>query len=383
MNIIGTENYTFIGNKIRLLPTKEQEELFFKSAGCSRFIYNWALNKQIENYKNGNKFIKDNDLRKEMTQLKKQKEFEWLNDVGSNVLKQAVKDLCLAYKKFFDKKAGFPKHKNRKSNISFYVNYESIKKTKNGVQCEKLGNIKTAEPLPKLLKGEKHYLCPRISYDGKYWYIGFSRKIKTYKTNLNNNILGIDLGIKNLATCSDKKVYKNINKTKKVKNLKKKLKRLQRKVSKKYLVNKVGEKFIKTKNIVKLERKIKLVYRTLTNIRVNYTHQVTTEIVKTKPSKIVMETLKIKNMLKNKHLSNATSEQSFYRFTYFMEYKCKLYGIEFVKADMFYPSSKLCSCCGEIKKDLKLNDRIYKCCNCGLEIDRDYNASINLANYKN
>ena len=148
-------------------------------------------------------------------------------------------------------------------------------------------------------------------------------------------------------------------------------------------MNKDGEKFIKTKNIIKLERKIKLINRTLTNIRVNHTHQVTTEIVKTKLSKIVMETLRVTNMLKNKYLSEAISEQSFYRFAYFMEYKCKLYGIEFVKADMFYPSSKKCSCCGHIKQDLKLKDRTYKCNHCGLEIDRDYNASINLANYKN
>ena len=318
-----------------------------------------------------------------MTLLKKEKDYEFLNEIGSNVLKQAVKDLCLAYKKFFDKKAGFPKHKSRKSNISFYVNYESMKKTQNGVQCEKLGNIKTAEPLPKLLKGEEHYLNPHISYDGKYWYIGFTRKIKTYKTELNDSIIGIDLGIKNLATCSNGKTYKNINKTKRVKKLKKKLKSLQRKVSKKYLINKVGNKYIKTENIIKLERKIKLINRTLTNIRINYTHQITTEIVKTKPSKIVMETLRVTNMLKNKYLSKAIAEQSFYRFTYFIEYKCKLYGIEFVKADMFYPSSKICSCCGEIKKDLKLKDRTYKCNHCGLEIDRDYNASINLANYKN
>ena len=295
--------YTFIGTKIRLKPTKEQEILLWKSAGCSRFIYNWALDKQIDNHKKGNKFINDKVLRKEMTKLKKEEEFKWLCEVGSNVLKQSVKDLCLAYKKFFDKKAGFPKYKSRKSNISFYVNYESMKKTQNGVQCEKLGNIKTAEPLPKLLRVEKYYSNPHISYDGKYWYIGFTRKIEIHKTELNDSIIGIDLGIKNLATCSYEKVYKNINKTKRVRKLKKKLKRLQKKVSKKYLINKDGKKFIKTKNIIKLERKIKLINRTLTNIRVNHTHQVTTEIVKTKPSKIVMETLKIKNMLKNKHLS--------------------------------------------------------------------------------
>ena len=369
--------YTFIGTKIRLKPTKEQEILLWKSAGCSRFIYNWALDKEADNYEKGNKFINDKVLRREMTKLKKEENFKWLCEVGSNVLKQAVKDLCLAYKKFFDKKAGFPKHKSRKSNISFYVNYESMKKTQNGVQCEKLGNIKTAEPLPKLLKGE-YYLNPHISYDGKYWYIGFTRKIEIHKTELNDSIIGIDLGIKNLATCSNEKVYKNINKTKRVR----KLKRLQRKVSKKYLMNKNGEKFVKTKNIIKLERKIKLINRTLTNIRVNHTHQVTTEIVKTKPSKIVMETLRVTNMLKNKHLSKAIAEQSFYRFISFIEYKCKLYGIELERVPTLYPSSKKCSHCGAIKKDLKLSDRTYHCECCGLTIDRDYNASLNLTNYK-
>ena len=378
---MDSTSYTFIGTKIRLIPTKEQAILLWKSAGCSRFIYNWALDKEADNYEKGNKFINDKVLRREMTKLKKEEDFKWLCEVGSNVLKQAVKDLCLAYKKFFDKKAGFPKHKSRKSNISFYVNYESMKKTQNGVQCEKLGNIKTAEPLPKLLKDE-YYLNPHISYDGKYWYISFTRKIEIHKTELNDITIGIDLGIKNLATCSNEKVYRNINKTKKVRKLKKKLKRLQRKVSKKYLMNKDGEKFIKTKNIIKLERKIKLINRTLTNIRVNHTHQVTTEIVKTKPSKIVMETLRITNMLKNKHLSKAISEQSFYRFISFIEYKCKLYGIELERVPALYPSSKKCSYCGAIKKDLKLSDRTYHCECCGLTIDRDYNASLNLANYK-
>ena len=374
--------YTFIGTKIRLKPTKEQEILLWKSAGCSRFIYNWALDKEADNYEKGNKFINDKVLRREMTKLKKEENFKWLCEVGSNVLKQAVKDLCLAYKKFFDKKASFPKYKSRKSNISFYVNYESMKKTQNGVQCEKLGNIKTAEPLPELLIEEKHYLNPHISYDSKYWYISFSRKIEIHKTEHNNTTVGIDLGIKNLATCSNEKIYKNINKTKRVRKLKKKLKRLQRKVSKKYLMNKNGEKFVKTKNIIKLERKIKLINRTLTNIRVNHTHQVTTEIVKTKPSKIVIETLRVTNMLKNKHLSKAISEQSFYRFISFIEYKCKLYGIELERVPTLYPSSKKCSHCGAIKKDLKLSDRIYHCECCGLTIDRDYNASLNLANYK-
>ena len=374
--------YTFIGTKIRLKPTKEQEILLWKSAGCSRFIYNWALDKQIDNHKKGNKFINDKVLRREMTKLKKEEDFKWLCEVGSNVLKQAVKDLCLAYKKFFDKKANFPKHKDRKSNISFYVNYESMKKTQNGVQCEKLGNIKTAEPLPELLIEEKHYLNPHISYDGKYWYISFSRKIEIHKTEHNNTTVGIDLGIKNLATCSNEKVYKNINKTKRVRKLKKKLKRLQRKVSKKYLMNKNGEKFVKTKNIIKLERKIKLINRTLTNIRVNHTHQVTTEIVKTKPSKIVLEDLNVSGMMKNKYRAKAIAEAKWYEFRRQILYKAELYGIEVVLADRFYPSSKTCSCCGNYKKDLKLKDRTYICNECGLKIDRDINAAINLANYQ-
>lgn len=383
MYIIGTE-YTFIGSKIRLLPTKEQEELLWKSVSYARYVYNWGLETQIKNYQAGNKFIHFYDLSKLFTIFKNKEENKWLKEVGQNTLKKSLMNVCEAFRVFFAKYNKFPRFKSKKkSKITFYTNYENLHRTQNGVHCEKLGEVLTTEPLPKLLNKNEHFYNTYISYDGKYWYIGLNYKMKLKEYKLNNTTIGIDLGIKNLATCSNEKVYKNINKTKRVRKLKKKLKRLQRRVSKKYLMNKDGEKFVKTKNIIKLERKIKLINRTLTNIRVNYTHQVTTEIVKTKPSKIVMETLRVTNMLKNKHLSKAIQEQGFYRFTYFMEYKCKLYGIEFAKADRFYPSSKLCSRCGHKKDDLKLSDRTYKCNHCGLKIDRDYNASINLANYKN
>ncbi|CAG7839615.1 IS607 family transposase ISCbo6 [Clostridium haemolyticum] len=139
--------------------------------------------------------------------------------------------------------------------------------------------------------------------------------------------------------------------------------------------------FKKTNNIIKLEKEIRLLHRRLRNIRNNHIHQATNKIVKTKPSRVVMETLNIKGMLKNKHLSKAISEQCLYDFKTKMQYKCKLYGIEFIEADKWYPSSKTCSCCGAIKKDLKLSDRVYKC-NCGLVINRDLNASINLSRYK-
>ena len=178
-------------------------------------------------------------------------------------------------------------------------------------------------------------------------------------------------------------VYKNINKSGKVKKEEKKLRRLQRKVSRKYEMNKEGNKYVKTKNIIKLEKEIKLKHRRLSNIRKNHLHQSTTAIVKTKPSRVVMETLNIKGMMKNKHLARAISKMGFYEFKRQIKYKCELRGIEFVEASMWYPSSKTCSKCGNIKKRLSLSDRIYKCDNlgCNYEIDRDYNASINLSRY--
>ena len=365
------------GYRIRLLPTKEQEVLIKKSIGTARFVYNWCLSKQ----RKSDKFISDGDLRKELTKLKRTDKYNWLSDVGCNVIKQAAKDLCNAYKRFFKGISEKPKFKKKGIKDSFYVNCERMVKTKHGVRCEKIGDIKTSERLPKLRK-DKHYINPHIVFDGKYFYITFGCE-KEIKEKVNtNNVIGIDLGVKDFAICSNGMVYKNINKTYTIKKLEKKLKRLQRQVCRKYLKNKIGNKFVKTKNIIKLERKIKLIYRQLKNIRENYIHQITNTLVKTKPSKIVVEDLNIKGMMKNRHLSKAIAKQGFYKFLTTLEYKCKWNSIEFVKADRFYPSSKKCSCCGNIKKDLKLKDRVYTCNYCGLVIGRDFNASINLANYK-
>lgn len=175
------------------------------------------------------------------------------------------------------------------------------------------------------------------------------------------------------------KHHKNINKTHKVKKTIKKLKRLQRKASKKYLEIK-NKKLRKGNNLLKLENRVNKIHQRLTNIRENYIHQMTTELVKTKPAFVVMEDLNVKGMLKNKHLSKAVMEQNFYKVLSTMEYKCLWNGIRFVKADRFFPSSKLCSKCGSIKKDLKLSDRTFEC-ECGNKMDRDYQASINLRNY--
>ena len=366
------------GFKIQIFPNKKQQELMFKSFNCCRFAYNWALEKQEENYKNGGKFIPDGVLRKEITQLKKN-ELSWLNKVSNNVAKQAVKDACNAYKRFFTGLSGKPRFKTKKrSKNSFYNDNVKLKVKDNKlVNIEKVGWIKANEQLPIGVK----YSNPRISYDNKYWYLSVGIEVEMPIVKLTGESIGIDVGIKDLAVCSNGMTFKNINKSKEVRRLKKSLKRKQRQCSRKYEKNKKGKEYVKTKNIAKLEKQIKLIHRRLSNIRLNYIHQVTTMIVKTKPSRIVMEDLNIKGMMKNKHLSKAIAEQCLYDFKLKMKYKCQFYGIEFVEADRFYPSSKICSSCGSIKKDLKLSDRKY-ICSCGLNINRDYNASINLSRYE-
>src|SRR3712207_1149593 len=373
-----------LSKKVRLYPTEIQEQKLWQSVGTARFIYNWTLNKQQENYKNGGKFIKDSDLRKEITLMKKTDEYKWLSEVSNNVAKQAVKDCCNAYKNFFKGLSDKPRFKSRKkSKPSFYNDNVKLKVKTKLVNIEKVGWIKTKEQIPINVK----YTNPRISFDGKYWYLSVGIEKENPTIGLTDESIGIDVGIKDLAICSNGMTFKNINKSKEIKRLKKVLKRKQRKVSRKYDMNKIirgGEnrcQFKKTNNIIKLEKEIRLLHRRLRNIRSNHIHQATNKIVKTKPSRVVMETLNIKGMLKNKHLSKAISEQCLYDFKVKMEYKCKLYGIEFIEANKWYPSSKTCSCCGAIKKDLKLSDRVYKC-NCGLVIDRDLNASINLSRYK-
>lgn len=373
-----------LARKVRIIPNKEQEQQLWKSVGTARFIYNWTLARQEENYtlkgtsKNGGKFISDNDLRKELTILKKTEEYKWLNEVSNNVAKQAVKDACNAYKRFFKGQSEKPKFKSRRNcKPSFYNDNIKLKVKNNIVLIEKVGWVNTSEQLPIDVK----YNNPRISYDGKYWYISVGIEVENPVVELTGESVGIDVGIKDLAVCSNGMTFKNINKTKLVKNLEKRLRRLQRKISKKYEMNKEGRKFVKTSNIIKLEKQIRLIHRRLSNIRNNHLHQATNKIVKTKPSRVVMETLNIKGMMKNKHLSKAIAEQCLYDFKVKLKYKCEFNGIEFVEADKWYPSSKTCSECGHIKSRLSLSERTYICEDCGVAIDRDYNASINLSRY--
>lgn len=364
--------------KIRLKPTKKQTSLFLQSAGTARWVYNWTLGRQKENYDNGGKFLSDNVLRKEITQLKKTDDFKWLSNVSNNVAKQAVKDACNSYRRFFKKQSGFPKFKKKnRATPSFYNDNVKLKaKPNKTVLIEKVGWVKTSEQLPCDTK----YMNPRIKFDGKYWYLTVGIETHEQKKELTDTVLGIDVGIKELAVVSNGKVYKNINKTKEVKRLNKKLRRLQRQVSRKYENNKEGNRYVKTCNILKVEHQIKLIHRRLTNIRNNHLHQTTADIVKTKPCKIVVEDLYISGMLKNKYLAKSVANQKLHEFIKQLEYKCEKYGTSFVKADRWFPSSKMCSNCGNVNKNLKLSDRMYRC-DCGHCMDRDMNASINLANY--
>ena len=224
---------------------------------------------------------------------------------------------------------------------------------------------------------------PRVTFDGLHWWISVGIEVGdlTIEKEMSEPI-GIDLGIKDLAIISNiDEPFKNINKTKAVRKLKKKLRRLQRQVSRKYENNKEGKNYKKTKNIIKLEDKIKSVHQRLTNIRTNYSHQITTALVKNKPEYIVLEDLNIQGMMKNRHLSKAIQEQCLYDFRVKIEYKCNWYGVKLIIANRFYPSSKMCSGCGSIDKGLKLSDREYVCKECGVILDRDKNASINLREY--
>lgn len=369
--------------KIRLSPTKEQEELMFQSVGIARFAYNWGLSKWEEMYKEGIKPSKAK-IRKEFNNsIRKNDDFKWLYNVSGQITAQAFADLEDAYKNFFDGLAQRPKFKNKKkSKKSFYVRYDAIKFSNNRVNIEKIGKVKYSSnyKIPKLDK----YTNPRCHFDGKYWYLTFGFEHGESQASLNEDLsIGIDLGISHLAIVNHlDKPIKNINKSKEVRRLKKKLKRLQRQVSRKYEMNKKGSKFVKTNNIIKLERQIKLVHRRLNNIRNNHIHQATSKIIKLNPYRVVMEGLNVSGMMKNKHLAEKIAEQKFYEFKRQMKYKCEFNKIEFFEADRWYPSSKACSCCKNIKKDLKLSDRTYICNECGLVIDRDKNASINLGNYK-
>lgn len=368
---------------IRLFPTKEQEFLMWKHIASMRYVFNWGLDKQIRHYEITKKKLSVAELGVKLTKLKNQEGFEWLYEVSNATLKEALRDLDWAYNSFFNG-SGFPKFKSKKkSKDKFYSRYDKIYFKENIVNLEKIGKVQCRHNYDLDLSKVDKFSNPRVCFNGRVWVlrVAIEIEVEDKKEQLNQFTVGVDLGIKTLAVTNiDSLDTKNINKTQRVKRITKKLKILQRQCSRKYEKNKKGVCYQKTANIEKLEKKIKRFHRKLAHIRENHIHQATSKIVKTKPFRVVMEDLKVSNMMKNKHLSKAIAEQGFNMFITQMKNKCTKYGIEFIQVPTFYPSSKTCSSCGRIKNNLKLSDRTYKC-ECGFAADRDKNASYNLAKY--
>ena len=385
-----------IGKKIRLEPTKEQIDIFFRFAGTNRFAWNTCKAFYDNLWKEKQEYATVAMLMKHLQNLKhNDPDFVWLKEVPEAITKQAIKDLIKAYQTFYEKRKenGFdkedpnkfkPKFKKKgKCKPSFYQRTDNIRKTDNthvkltGVKKPvKCSNLKDVD-LPEKIQN------PRISFDGKYWYLSYAYEVDNLEPVVpEREKLGIDLGIKELAITSNHCKYGNINKDMVIKKLRKHLKHLQRDVSRKYEANATYDFehkkkiYHKTKNIEKLERKIKLIHRRIANIQKTYMYEVIKDVMKTKSRIITIEDLNVKGMMQNPKLAKAIQEQSFYEFRRILAYKCDWHGIELRAADRWYPSSKKCSCCGNIKQDLKLKDRTYECEVCGLVIDRDENASL-------
>lgn len=373
------------GYRIRLYPTKEQEEIIWKHIHASRFIWNYMLAMQNENYKNGIKYLDAYKMSGILTIIKQQPEYLWLYEVSNKMLQRTCADLADAYKNFF-RGGKHPKFKSRKkAKAAFPASSESFYFKNGRVNLEKIGKVKYKTDFTFSEGRGYKYLNVRVSAeDGKY-YVSFAIEHEKQVKQLTNCSMGIDLGVKELAVVSFEDnmiVYHNINKSGKIRKINKQIKYIQRRISHKYEESKKRTgRYEKTNNIVKLEKELRRLLKRKTNIRQNYIHQVTHALVCLNPCRVVMEDLNVTGMMKNKHLSKAIQEQCFYEFIRQMRYKCEWNGINFVQADRFYPSSKTCSNCGAVKKSLKLGDRVYICSECGLKIDRDYNAAINLMRY--
>lgn len=373
------------GYKIRIYPTVEQEKLIWEHINASRFIWNYMLDYQEKHYRETGSHLRAYALCLMLKDIKRKNEYSWLKRVSNATLKCVCQDLDAAYGNYF-RGANLPKFKSKKkAKTAFPVRSDVLRFDSKYVIIEKLKSVKykTDYNIP-IGKGIKFYNV-RLSYcNGKY-YLSFSMEYENQVFDLTDKRVGIDLGIKELAVVAceqDIYVFHNINKTKKIRNIDKKINATQRRISKKRRIAKSkGEVAENGKNIMKEIVKLNKLYSKKKNINGNYIHQITHMLVSLLPSVVVMEDLNVSGMLKNRHLSRAVQEQCFYKFIRTMKYKCVQRGIKFVQADRFYPSSKTCSCCGAIKKDLKLSDRTYVCNECGFKIDRDANAALNLMKY--
>jgi putative transposase len=374
--------------KTEINPTLDQKRIIHKTIGVCRYVYNFYLAYNKEIYKKEKRFVSGMDFSKWLNNefIPNNQEFIWIKQVGSKAVKQSIMNAETAFKRFFKKQSNFPKFKKKgKSNVKMY--FPKNNKTDWTIERHKL-KIPTLGFVQLKEKGyipiNAKVMSGTVSMQAGRYYVAVlvDEQFSITTTQNSDYGVGIDIGLKEFATMSNKITKKNINKTSQVKKLEKSLKREQRCLSRKYENKKRGEATKSARNIDKQKLKVQKLHQRLTNIRKDYVNQIVSELVKSKPKYITIEDLNVKGMMKNRHLSKAVAQQNFYYFRTQLESKCKQYGIELRIVSRWYPSSKTCACCGYIKKDLKLSDRVYICEDCGFEIDRDLNAAINLMNAK-
>ena len=348
--------------KFRIYPNKEQEILLAKHFGACRFVFNHYLNKRKETYLEDKKSLNYYDNANDLTQFKKDENYNWLKEINSQSLQSSLRNLDTAYGKFFRKQTKFPRFKSKYDRQSFKIP-QFVKLENNELIIPKFkGGIKIN--LHREINGEILFATISKSSAGKY-YVSITCEVQHEPFDKTNSKVGIDTGIKDLAILSDGTTYENIRS---LKNSLKKLKYEQRQLSKKV-------KGSSSRN--KQKQKLAIVHEKITNVRKDYLHKVSTEIVKNHDI-ISVEDLAVKNIMKNHKLAQAMFDVSLGSFYSMLEYKCEWNDKQFVKIDRFFPSSKMCSECGWINQDLTLNIREWTCPSCGEKHDRDFNASKNI-----
>ena len=370
--------------KTEINPSEEQKVKIHKTIGTCRFIYNFYLAHNKELYDKGEKFMSGKSFSVWLNNeyLPQNPDKLWIKEVSSKSVKHSIENGCIAFTRFFKHQSAFPNFKKKgKSDVKMYF----VKNNPKDCRCERhrinipsLGWVRIKEKgyIPTTKDG---YVIKSgtVSMKADRYYVSVLVEILNNKIANNSNAgIGIDLGLKDFAIVSNGKTYKNINKSARLKKLEKQLIREQRSLSRKYENLKKGESTQKT-NIPKQRLKVQKLHHRIDNIRTDYINKTIAEIVKIKPSYITIEDLNVKGMMKNRHLSKAVASQKFYEFRAKLQAKCNENGIELRVVDRWYPSSKTCHCCGTVKKDLKLSDRIFKC-SCGYVEDRDFNAALNL-----
>ena len=370
--------------KTEINPTEEQKAEIRKTIGTCRYIYNFYLAHNKELYDKGEKFMSGKSFSVWLNNeyLPQNPDKLWIKEVSSKSVKHSIENGCIAFTRFFKHQSAFPNFKKKgRSDVKMYF----VKNNPKDCRCERhrinipsLGWVRIKEKgyIPTTKDGYA-IKSGHVSIKADRYYVSVLIEIPNNKVaNNSNEGIGIDLGLKDFAIVSNGKTYKNINKSAKLKKLEKQLIRKQRSISRKYENLKKGESTQKA-NIQKQRLKVQKLHHRIDNIRTDYINKTIAEIVKTKPSYITIEDLNISGMMKNKHLSKAVASQKFYEFRIKLQAKCNENRIELRVVDRWFPSSKTCHCCGAIKKDLKLSDRIFKC-DCGYTEDRDFNAALNL-----